>query len=37
MRIIKFSLLVAVVLLVSCGGTKQVGVLTKPTSATSNL
>ena len=37
MRIIKLSLLVAAVLMVSCGGTKQVGVLTKPTSATSNL
>ena len=37
MRIIKLSLLFAAVLMVSCGGTKQVGVITKPTSATTNL
>ena len=37
MRIISSSLLFAAVLLVSCGGAKQVGVITKPTSATTNL
>ena len=37
MRIISSSLLFAAVLLASCGGAKQVGVITKPTSATTNL
>ena len=37
MRILSSSLLFAAVLLASCGGSKQVGVITQPTSASTNL